>query len=64
MLEAIRALAKKTAHRLAVAAELAAFLRARKAYWLAPIVIILLSAALIFFLASATGVTPFIYTLF
>jgi hypothetical protein len=39
------------------------FLRARKAYWLAPIIFwILLLGALVFF--GSTAAAPFIYTLF
>jgi hypothetical protein len=40
------------------------FLRDRKKFWLFPIVIVLLLASGLMFLASGSAVAPFIYTLF
>ena len=45
-------------------AELWAFLRARKKYWLAPIVLVLLVFGGLILLAQGSAVAPFIYTLF
>ena len=41
-----------------------AFLRARKKYWLAPILVILLLVGAILVFAQGSVVAPFIYTLF
>jgi hypothetical protein len=49
---------------LGVVGELLAFLWARKLWWLIPMVTILLIFALLLIFASASGVGPFIYTLF
>jgi len=40
------------------------FLRERKRYWLAPIVIILVLLSLLIIFAESSAVAPFIYTLF
>jgi len=47
-----------------VAGELMRFLWARKLYWLVPMVAVLLIFALLLIFATASGVAPFIYTLF
>jgi hypothetical protein len=44
--------------------ELILFLRVRKKYWLAPILVVTLLAAVLLALASSSAVAPFIYTLF
>lgn len=44
--------------------ELWAFLRVRKRYWLAPILIILLLLSFLIIFAQSSSVAPFIYTLF
>ena len=49
--------------RLAVAGEILCFLRGR-AFWIAPLVLILVLLALVLFIASQPVVSPFIYTLF
>lgn len=49
---------------LGVAGELLAFLWARKWWWLIPMIIVLLVLGLLTVLGSATGLGPFIYTLF
>jgi len=40
------------------------FLRVRKKWWLAPIIIMLLLLGLLIFLTQSSAVAPFIYTLF
>ena len=45
-------------------AELWTFMRVRKKYWLAPIVLLLLAFGGLIILAQGSAVAPFIYTLF
>jgi hypothetical protein len=45
-------------------AEFWAFLRARKKYWLVPIVLFLLVFGSLILLTQGSAVAPFIYTLF
>ena len=40
------------------------FIRVRKRYWLAPIIIILVGLSLLIVFAQSSAVAPFIYTLF
>ena len=40
------------------------FMRVRKKFWLAPIIIVLLLLGVLFVLAEGSAVAPFIYTLF
>ncbi|MCF8302742.1 MAG: DUF5989 family protein [Bacteroidales bacterium] len=40
------------------------FLKARRKYWLAPVIIILLLLGLLLVFAGGSAVAPFIYTLF
>jgi len=40
------------------------FMRVRKKFWLAPIIIVLLLFGLLIVLAEGTAVAPFIYTIF
>ena len=49
---------------MAIIAELWAFLRVRKKYWLAPILLLLLIFGGLIILAQGSAVAPFIYTLF
>ena len=49
---------------MSILAELWAFLRMRKKYWLAPIVLMLVVFGGLIILAQGSAVTPFIYTLF
>jgi hypothetical protein len=49
---------------MGVAGELLMFLWQRKMWWLIPMVTILLMFALFLVFASASGIAPFIYTLF
>jgi hypothetical protein len=44
--------------------ELWAFLKKRKVYWIAPILIVLLLLGALILLSETTAVTPFVYTLF
>jgi hypothetical protein len=44
--------------------ELWAFMKSRKKFWLAPIIIIMLLLGALIVLAQGTAVAPFIYTLF
>ena len=49
---------------MSLLAELWAFMRVRKKYWLAPIVLLLLVFGGLIILAQGSAVAPFIYTLF
>ena len=49
---------------LGVVGEILTFLWARKLWWLIPMVSILLLFGLLLIFANASGVAPFIYTLF
>ena len=40
------------------------FMRERKKFWLAPIIIILLLLSILIVFAEGTAVAPFVYTLF
>jgi len=44
--------------------ELWHFMKERKAYWLVPIIVMLVALSGLVFLTSGTAVAPFIYTLF
>jgi len=44
--------------------DLWAFMRVRKKYWLAPIIIVLVLLGALIVLAQGSAVAPFIYTLF
>jgi hypothetical protein len=49
---------------MAILAELWAFLRVRKKFWLTPIVLVLVALGGLILLAQGSAVAPFIYTLF
>lgn len=49
---------------MAFLVELWRFMRARKKYWLAPIVIMLLVFGGLIVLTQGTAIAPFIYTIF
>ena len=55
---------RKMVTNLGVAGELLTFLWQRKLFWLIPMVALLLLFGLLLVFGSATGVAPFIYTLF
>ena len=44
--------------------ELWAFLKARKKFWLAPIIAIMLLLGVLIVLAQGSAIAPFVYTLF
>ena len=44
--------------------DLWAFMRERKKFWLAPILIVMLLLATLIILAQGSAIAPFIYTLF
>ncbi|MDA0902372.1 MAG: DUF5989 family protein [Proteobacteria bacterium] len=44
--------------------ELGSFLKARKKFWLAPIIIVMLLLGVLIIFAQGSAVAPFIYTLF
>jgi hypothetical protein len=50
--------------RLSVLKEFWRFVRARKRYWLIPVIVILVGLGVLLVLAETTGLAPFIYTLF
>ena len=50
--------------RLGIVKELWGFLRVRKRWWLAPIIIMLLLLGLLIIFTESSAVAPFIYTLF
>ena len=50
--------------KLSILAEFWAFLKVRKKWWLAPIVIILVLLGALIVLSEGSAVAPFIYTLF
>lgn len=50
--------------RLGIAGELMVFLWRRKMWWLIPMVVVLVLFGLLIVFGSASGVGPFIYTLF
>jgi len=50
--------------RLSILKELWDFMRVRKRYWLAPILIMLALLSLLIVFAQTSAVAPFIYTLF
>ena len=45
-------------------AEFWAFLRARKKFWLAPVLLVMLFVGALLVLAQSSAVAPFIYSLF
>jgi Family of unknown function (DUF5989) len=49
---------------MSILAELWAFLRERKKFWLAPTLLLLLVFGALIILAQGSAVAPFIYTLF
>lgn len=44
--------------------ELWAFMKVRKKFWLAPIILVMLGLGVLIVLAQGSAVAPFIYTLF
>ena len=50
--------------KLSILKEFWEFLKVRKRYWLAPIIIILVSLSLLMVFMQSSAVAPFIYTFF
>ncbi len=50
--------------KVAIIKELWDFLRVRKRYWLAPILVIFILLSLLIVFAQSSALAPFIYTLF
>lgn len=50
--------------KLSIIKEFWEFLKVRKRYWLAPIIIMLVLLSLLIIFAQSSAVAPFIYTLF
>jgi hypothetical protein len=50
--------------KLSILAELWSFLRVRKKWWLAPILVVLLTVGLILLATEGSALAPFIYSLF
>jgi hypothetical protein len=55
---------RSMASNFSVAGELLSFLWQRKLWWLIPMITVLLLFGLLLIFASASGIGPFIYTLF
>ena len=55
---------KKAGARAGVLKELMAFLWARRLWWLIPLIVLLVTFGLLLVFAQASGIAPFIYTLF
>ena len=55
---------RNMASNVGVVGELLGFLRRRKLWWLIPMISILLLFGLLLIFASASGIGPFIYSLF
>lgn len=55
---------KTVKSRLGVFSELLGFLWQRKLWWLIPMVAVLVTLGLLLVFAQASGIAPFIYTLF
>ena len=55
---------RETRDKLGIGGELLSFLWTRKLWWMIPLVTILLFFGIIIVVGSATGVGPFIYTIF
>jgi len=50
--------------KLSLLGEFWTFLRVRKKFWLAPIIIVLMLLGLLIVLSEGTALAPFIYTIF
>lgn len=55
---------KKVSSRMSVINELFGFLWQRKLWWLIPMVMVLVVFGMLLVFAQASGIAPFIYTLF
>jgi competence protein ComGC len=50
--------------KISILKELWEFLRVRKRFWLAPIIIVLVLISVLMIFAQSSAVAPFVYTLF
>ena len=50
--------------KISIIKELWDFLKVRKRYWLAPIIVILILLSVMLIFAQSSSIAPFIYTLF
>ena len=55
---------KNTKERLSIFAELWAFMKVRKKWWIGPIILVLLLLGLFIVVTQGSALAPFIYTLF
>lgn len=55
---------KRIGSKLSIASEFLDFLWKRKLWWLIPMMVVLLLFGLLMIFVQATGIAPFIYTLF
>lgn len=55
---------KRVGDRFSIVGELFGFLWERKLWWLIPMVVVLVAFGLLLVFAQATGLAPFVYTLF
>ncbi len=60
----MKAFVRSMMSNFSVVGELMAFLWQRKLWWLLPMVTLLMAFGLLLIFASASGIGPFIYTLF
>lgn len=60
----MKAFVRSMLSNFSVAGELLVFLWQRKWWWLIPMVVVLMAFGLLLIFASASGIGPFIYTLF
>ena len=60
----MKAFVRSMMSNFSVVGELMAFLWQRKLWWLLPMVALLMAFGLLLIFASASGIGPFIYTLF
>ena len=57
-------MARASSNKMSIFGELWAFMRVRKKWWLAPIVIVMLLVGTLLMLAQGSALAPFIYTIF
>jgi len=60
----MRVFLRSMSSNLGVVGELLGFLWARKLWWLIPMIVVLMVFGLLMIFAQASGIAPFIYTLF
>ena len=57
-------MARATSGRMSIFGELWSFMKVRKKWWLAPILIVLLMVGTLLVFAQGSALAPFIYTIF